>query len=247
MVAMKRMQRIFSNFRLFTAPIVLGAAILLLTGPSASAGEIPDDMHIDFNSIAVSKDELVCLALNDYWEARSESLAGRVAVAKVVLNRAMDRRFPKNLCNVVKENRVRDVLHRCQFSWYCDAKADTPYEHEEWRTSLRIAAAVLQKDAAIADPTGGALWYHADFTKPAWSSGYETTTIIGSHIFYRDPSDYRRVNNATRPSFVYRLSAFSEFAAVQSSREPRAYASADSSDSAVPVQPGPAPAQPLTR
>ena len=247
MVTVNRMQRMFSNFRLFTAPIVLGAAILFAASSSATAGEIPDDMHIDFNSIAVSKDELVCLALNDYWEARSESLAGRVAVAKVVLNRAMDRRFPKNLCKVVKENHVRDVLHRCQFSWYCDAKADTPYEHEEWRTSLRIAVAVLQKDAAIADPTGGALWYHADFTKPAWSSGYETTTIIGRHIFYRDLSDRRRVNTAMRQSFVYRLSAFSEFAALQSSREPRAYASVENSESTVPVQSGPAPAQPLAR
>jgi N-acetylmuramoyl-L-alanine amidase len=243
---MRSMQSIFSAFRLCSAPVVLGAAILLSSGSLVRAGEIPSDLDIDFTSIAVSKDELVCLALNDYWEARSESLAGRVAVAKVVLNRAMDRRFPQNLCDVVKENRVRNALHRCQFSWYCDAKADTPYEHKEWRMSLRIAAAVLQKDAAIADPTGGALWYHADFTRPAWSAGFETTTIIGSHIFYRDPNDRRRASDGVRKSFAYRLNAFADYAALKSSRKPRVYASAET-ESAVPVQGGPAPAQPLAR
>ena len=35
----------------------------------------------------VSNDDLQCLALNIYHEARSESLAGQYAVADVVLNR----------------------------------------------------------------------------------------------------------------------------------------------------------------
>ena len=74
------MQNIFSAFRLCPATVVLGAAILLSACGPARAGEIPADVDIDFASIAVSKDELVCLALNDYWEARSERLAGRVAV-----------------------------------------------------------------------------------------------------------------------------------------------------------------------
>jgi N-acetylmuramoyl-L-alanine amidase len=244
---MRHMLRIFPTaFRLCAAPVVLGAAVLFFASTGAQAGDIPADVEIDFSSIAVSKDELICLALNDYWEARSESLAGRVAVAKVVLNRAMDRRFPQNLCKVVKENRVRDALHRCQFSWYCDAKADTPFERKQWRMSLKIAAAVLQKDAAIPDPTGGALWYHADFTRPSWSAGYETTTIIGGHIFYRDPNE-RRGSSRVRPSFIYRMNAFAEYAALQSPRKPRVYASAESGDSAVPMQSGPAPAQPLAR
>ena len=180
------MQSIFSAFRLCTAPVVLGAAILLSASGIARAGEIPADVDIDFTSIAVSRDELVCLALNDYWEARSESLAGRVAVAKVVLNRAMDRRFPQNLCDVVKENRVRNALHRCQFSWYCDDRPDTPYNRTAWRRSLKLAAAVLIKDSSIADPTGGALWYHAAFVHPKWADNLEVSGIVGGHIFYRD-------------------------------------------------------------
>ncbi|MEQ9447414.1 MAG: cell wall hydrolase [Rhodospirillaceae bacterium] len=226
MVAKNLTQRIRTAFRLCAAPAILGAALLLPAGLPARAADIPADMKIDFSSIIVPKDEMVCLALNDYFEARGESIAGRIAVAKVVLNRSMDKRFPTNICDVVKENHVQDVLHRCQFSWYCDAKADTPYERKQWRTSLKIAAAVLQKDAAIPDPTCGAILYHADFTRPAWTAGYETTTIIGSHIFYRDPDERFHAKIASREPFIYRLNAFAEYTARHGHRSDRMVASA---------------------
>jgi N-acetylmuramoyl-L-alanine amidase len=226
----------------------VGALTVAHTAP-ASAIDVPADLHIDFSSIVVSKDELVCLALNDYWEARSETMAGRIAVARVVLNRAMDPRFPSNLCDVVKQNKMQGVPNRCQFSWYCDEKDDVPAEADQWRTSLKIATAVLQTDSSIPDPTGGALWYHADFTRPAWSAQYETTTIIGAHVFYREP-DGQRAAKATpaRKPFIYRMNAFSEFIARQNGRrQARAYASAADTVSPISVQPGPAPTQPLAR
>lgn len=189
------------------AALCLGA--FAFSGP-AQAVDIPDDLQIDLSSISVSKDELLCLALNDYWEARSEGMAGRVAVARVVLNRAMDPRFPKNLCDVVKQSHSR-TLHRCQFSWYCDGKADVPYDYKSWRDSLKIAAAVLQKDSSIPDPTDGALWYHADFAQPSWSEGYESTTVIGTHVFYREARDH--IDSRSRKPFVERLNAFADWVA----------------------------------
>ncbi|MGZ9034938.1 MAG: hypothetical protein ACXW25_11110, partial [Rhodospirillales bacterium] len=42
--------------------------------------------------------ELRCLALNVYWEARSESALGRLAVAAVTLNRVAHRDFPGTIC-----------------------------------------------------------------------------------------------------------------------------------------------------
>ena len=164
-----------------------------------------------WSSIVVSKDELVCLALNDYWEARSEVIAGRLAVGRVVLNRAMDPRFPSNLCDVIKQSKIAGSGNKsvCQFSWVCESKTTVP-DSKEWRDSIKIAAAVLQKDSAIPDPTGGALWYHADFTRPSWAAGFESTTIIGSHVFYREP-DGPRSAPAPRKPFIYRLNAFAEF------------------------------------
>jgi len=230
------------------APVLLGAIFMLGQVAPARAIDIPADFHIDFSSIVVSKDELVCLALNDYFEARSETMAGRIAVARVVLNRAMDPRFPSNLCDVVKQSKMQGVAHRCQFSWYCDAKNDVPYEADQWRTSLKIATAVLQVDSSIPDPTGGALWYHADFTNPSWAAEYESTTIIGSHVFYREPDTQRTKATAARKPFIYRMNAFAEYVNSKIARaKAQTYASAADTVSPVAVQSGPAPTQPFAR
>jgi hypothetical protein len=190
----------------FALALVLGLAGFM---GSARALDIPADLQIDLRSIVVSKDELLCLAANDYWEARSEDIAGRIAVARVVLNRAMDPRFPSNICDVVKQKKGPGT--HCQFSWVCENKTDEVMDPKVWRDSLKIAAAVLQKDCAIPDPTDGALWYHASFTRPTWSAGFESTTIIGTHVFYREPDDLSKPM-PTRKPFIYRLNAFAEFA-----------------------------------
>src|SRR5689334_22190240 len=104
------------------AAVAAGATGAMLITGAAHATDVPADMKIDWGSLVVSKDELMCLALNDYWEARSEVTAGRIAVARVVLNRAMDPRFPSNVCDVIKQNKVPGSKTGCQFSWYCDEK-----------------------------------------------------------------------------------------------------------------------------
>jgi spore germination cell wall hydrolase CwlJ-like protein len=212
----------------------------LLTGMnSARALEIPSDLQLDLRSIVVSKDELLCLAENDYWEARSEDIAGRIAVARVVLNRAMDPRFPNNICDVVKQK--KGPGEHCQFSWVCEHKTDEAMDPKAWRDSLKIAAAVLQKDCAIPDPTGGALWYHASFTRPNWAAGFESTTIIGTHVFYREPDDLSKPL-PTRKPFIYRLNAFAEFASHRHMVTTVAMA-----DSPVAIKSDAIPAEPLTR
>ncbi len=164
---------------------VLTVAVLLRATPAAAA-DIPADLDIEFDNLVVSKAELVCLALNDYWESRGEPLEGRIAVAQVVLNRAMDRKYPTNLCDVVKQN-VYGGLHKCQFSWHCDGRSDHPHEEQAWRESLLLATAVLSRHSAIVDPTGGAKWYHAASVKPAWSRHLRKVRRINGHVFYREP------------------------------------------------------------
>lgn len=229
--------------------IAVAALVMALAAPvGAHAADIPADVRIDLTSIVVSREELVCLALNDYWEARSESIAGRIAVARVVLNRTMDSRFPSNICDVVKQVSFQGEHKRCQFSWFCDEKMDTPAELDQWRQSLKIAAAVLQADCAIPDPTGGALWYHADFTRPAWAVGYESTTIIGQHVFYRDVDGSRGQIQPPRKPFIYRLNAFAESVARKNVKGPTLASAAPMGDvSSIAIQRGPAPSQPLAR
>lgn len=131
-----------------------------------------------------TKQEIRCLALNIYWEARSEPLTGQVAVAAVTLNRVEDRRFPDEICNVVRQGgEIR--RHRCQFSWWCDGKKDDPLEAEAWRRANTLAR--LTAAGVIEDPTGGAMWYHADYVDPYWAEAKKQVTKIGRHIFYTLP------------------------------------------------------------
>ena len=83
----------------------------------------------------------ICLALNTYHEAKNQSLVGQIATAQVVMNRVEDNRFPNTICEVVKQGPTRPswedpkkeypIKHRCQFSWYCDGKDDTPKNEKE--------------------------------------------------------------------------------------------------------------------
>lgn len=126
---------------------------------------------------------LMCLALNVYHEARSDTTIGQYAVAHVVMNRVMDDRFPNSTCEVVHQG-YHKGKHKCQFSWYCDGKSDTPTEPRAWALATLIAYDVL--NGTVPDVTYGATHYHATYVKPYWANHFEETVRHGSHIFYRD-------------------------------------------------------------
>ena len=42
---------------------------------------------------------LMCLALNVYFEARSDTMTGQYAVAHVVINRVQSSKFPDDVCS----------------------------------------------------------------------------------------------------------------------------------------------------
>jgi N-acetylmuramoyl-L-alanine amidase len=131
---------------------------------------------------------LVCLAMNIYWEARSQSTAGQIAVAQVVINRVNDSRYPDSVCNVVTQG-VRHsgsdlpVRHKCQFSWFCDGLKDYPTDHKAWAKSMMVAISVL--DGKTVDMLDGATHYHAVNVHPDWARTKTRTARIDNHIFYR--------------------------------------------------------------
>ena len=111
--------------------------------------------------------QATCLAKNMYYEARSQGLAGQLAVSLVVLNRVRDSRFPNTICEVIHQGPVREswktrgknvpeherkyfpIKNRCQFSWYCDGKSDYISRKivltKEWWNSYEIAEDILQE------------------------------------------------------------------------------------------------------
>jgi N-acetylmuramoyl-L-alanine amidase len=123
-----------------------------------------------------AKDGLMCLALNIYWEARNQSVAGQLAVAQVTLNRVLDPRYSDNVCDVVYEHK--------QFSWYWDGKSDVPIENHAWERAYLIASAALDGSGHVA--LEGVTHYHAVYSKPYWKDHMVKVAKIDDHIFYID-------------------------------------------------------------
>ena len=133
---------------------------------------------------------LMCMALNMYHEAKNQSMLGQIAVGQVVMNRVEDKRFPNNVCDVITEavtykGTDKPVLHKCQFSWYCDGQKDEPdFDSKEWWDAKEYASIVLSGTIML-DVTEGATHYHATYVRPAWAKTKTKTTRIDRHIFYR--------------------------------------------------------------
>lgn len=126
---------------------------------------------------------LFCLALNVYHEARSQPLIEQLAVAQVVLNHVDARAYPDDVCDVVYHNKYPGRLHKCQFSWYCDGKSDTPRDASAWLQANQIASLALSTE--LPDLVDGATHYHATYVSPSWAWKLEPVATIGRHKFYK--------------------------------------------------------------
>ena len=128
----------------------------------------------------------MCLALNIYYEARSEALVGQRAVAAVTLNRVIHEEFPDTICEVVYQK-----TPVCQFSWNCNDKENIPKEMRVWKLIQKRSKRFITKyhKRKMKDPTDGALFYHAHYIDPNWSIRYVKTKKIGAHIFYKISQD----------------------------------------------------------
>jgi spore germination cell wall hydrolase CwlJ-like protein len=147
------------------------AAAQLDEAPSADTlAELVSEWDVD----AALDAETRCLATAVFYEARSESLAGQLAVAHVVIGRAKSGRFPTSLCGVVTQPG--------QFSFVRGGRLpDVASNGQQWRTASAIAEIALQN--SWENPAQGALFFHAARVSPSWNKA--RVTRIGGHIFYR--------------------------------------------------------------
>ena len=150
-----------------------------------------------------SQPELYCLAMNIYHEARAELHVGMYAVADVTINRVFDTRYPNTICDVVKDAQMKEswktkqypklddsqrvyipILNKCQFSWYCDGRADEVQDNDSWRLAQEVAYRIV-KEKKYRGITEGATHYHATYVSPSWRTSLDLVGRIGTHIFYR--------------------------------------------------------------
>ena len=76
--------------------------IILILLAVAFTSSVHANDESEYNYIEEGHQQLHCLALNVYYEARGSNLADKYAVADVVLNRVKDSRYPDSICDVVK-------------------------------------------------------------------------------------------------------------------------------------------------
>jgi len=156
---------------------------------STSLLDIPNRYRDKLSDVTLTDpQELECMSMNIYFEAAMESTAGKLAVAQVTMNRVRSSRYPNTVCTVVKQGRHYEsgfpVRDRCQFSWYCDGKHDTPSMGKMWGESQKVAMYVLE-NVKLLDITDGATHYHADYIEnPRWAIARHKTMQIDTHIFY---------------------------------------------------------------
>ena len=124
---------------------------------------------------AKDMNEVLCLAMNVYHEARGSSLRDQYAVSHVVMNRVKDSRWSNNACQV--------IWKPYQFSWTNDEISDMPDDVNAWIASQQVAWDVYTK--AVNDFTDGSNHYHREDVEPKWSKDISFKKQIGAHYFMK--------------------------------------------------------------
>lgn len=120
--------------------------------------------------------ELHCLAGAVYFEARGEPLAGQLAVAQVIINRAEDARFPRSYCGVVAQPGQFSFMRGSRMP---QVRTGSP----AWERAIAVARIAHQ--GMWESEAGDAVFFHARYVKPGWSRTKTRLAQIDTHIFYR--------------------------------------------------------------
>ena len=129
----------------------------------------------------------ICLTQAIYYEAASEPVDGKRAVAQVVLNRVHSPAFPNSVCGVVYQGADRPT--GCQFTFTCDGSLRRQPNARLWESAGAIAKSALL--GYVYKPIGHATHYHAEYVVPYWASSMAKVNAIGLHDFYRWPGTWR--------------------------------------------------------
>ena len=145
---------------------------------------------LSFHSVqskpTVNQRHVQCMAEAIYWEARGESLLGKIAVARVVMNRIVHG-LAGDPCAVVYQKRriynkeTNTSYTQCQFSWVCEPRRRVT-DHESMDEARWIATEVLAYNNWSVLLPSNLLFFHATTVRPGWR--YNRYRKIDNNIFY---------------------------------------------------------------
>ena len=142
------------------APPIKAASLVAMVSAQPQLAELPRELH--------------CLAGAIYFEAKSESLAGQLAVGRVIVARSKSGRFPNSYCGV--------VFQPSQFSFVRGRSMPAiPKASKQWKNA--VAVAQIAHTNAWTSPVEGALFFHAAYVSPGWK--LRRVGRIDNHVFYR--------------------------------------------------------------
>jgi N-acetylmuramoyl-L-alanine amidase len=168
----------------FTAEPVVQPMPAVVAAENAADGDDTASDSIDATSLASLvqqtptptdlSSELACLAGAIYFEAKGETLAGQLAVGRVIVARSKSGRFPASYCGV--------VYQRSQFSFVRGHSMPAINKSgRAWTEAARIAR--IAHEGSWKSPVEGALYFHAARVSPGWR--LTRLARVDHHIFYR--------------------------------------------------------------
>jgi len=127
------------------------------------------------------EEDETCIRISEviYFESRSESTQGQIAVGWVVMNRLNSKYFPDDVNEIVESG--------CAFEYWCKGHyLKGINDPVAWEKALKIASLVYGGE--VNDPTNGASHFvnKNKLTRwPKWLKMYRQTVVIGQHSFYK--------------------------------------------------------------
>jgi spore germination cell wall hydrolase CwlJ-like protein len=197
------MQHTPLDFKTATIIILLTIIVMFATTPDALSAEVVtinmSEQPRDYN-----QEEIDCLAMNIYHEARNEPFGGKAAVGVVTMNRLFSNRYPNTVCKVVWQKTYKRYRftnggrYIPQFSWTLDGKPDKAYNKKAYARAHKLARLIYMnytqdnikwlKHLHLNAKFSEALFYHADYVNPRWGRIKKQTgkyiNTIGRHLFY---------------------------------------------------------------
>ena len=156
------------------ASAVSGAGAKTPNATPAPASVDANNIEIVATTPDVAASDIECIAKVVHHEAGNQPLAGKLAVAQVIVNRAESGHFPDSVCAVANQPGQFFPL-----ASYNPAR-DTPM----WRAAVDAARSALNGKAG--NITRGALFFHSAASRPdRFFRSRQRVTQLHDQIFYR--------------------------------------------------------------
>ncbi len=184
------------NVKANAASVLISSITLLSTKNAAN------NQTLQIKNFLFQENEIKCLAIALYHEARGEPVIGQYAVGATIMNRVRSKAYPNKICGVVFQN--EHLINRCQFSFACDGISDHPKNEKSFKKMKRLAKMIFYKGIAreakfighgFEVNANNMTHYHRYDVYPVWSNNLEKVSTLGDHVFFTSKRVTQRYAN----------------------------------------------------